>query len=68
MGAVLLKRCSQLYWQLDVMLLYGEFETKRALGPFHARQGFTVLEPGESTGVGYVLAGRSIGLGAGPGE
>lgn len=68
LGAALLKRCTQLYWQLDFMLLYGEFEVERALGPFYARQGFTVLEPGESTDVGYVLTGRPIGLGAGPGE
>jgi len=50
------------------MLLYGEFETQHALGPFYERQGFTVLEPGETTDVGYLLTGRTIGLGAGPGE
>ncbi|GAB7036121.1 hypothetical protein JCM4914_75820 [Streptomyces platensis subsp. malvinus] len=36
--------------------------------PFYERQGFTVLEPGESAYVGYVLTGRPIGMGAGPGE
>ncbi|MGG2463806.1 GNAT family N-acetyltransferase [Streptomyces sp. RGM 3693] len=68
MGAALLKRCAQLYWQLDFMLLFGEFEVERALGSFYARQGFTVLEPGESTDVGFLLTGRPISLGAGPGE
>ncbi|MFI1400542.1 GNAT family N-acetyltransferase [Streptomyces sp. NPDC020681] len=68
LGAALLKRCAQLYWQLDFMLLYGEFEIERALGPYYARQGFTVLEPGATTDVGFVLTGRPIGLGAGPGE
>ncbi|MGW7363112.1 GNAT family N-acetyltransferase [Streptomyces sp. NPDC054841] len=68
LGAALLKRCTQLYWQLDFMLLYGEFETSRALEPFYARQGFTVLKPGETTDIGYVLTGRLIGLGAGRGE
>ncbi|GGV03701.1 hypothetical protein GCM10010211_83700 [Streptomyces albospinus] len=68
LGAALLKRCTQLYWQLDFMLLYGEFESERALRPFYERQGFTVLEPGESTDVGYALTGRPIGLGAGPGD
>ncbi|WP_331762312.1 GNAT family N-acetyltransferase (plasmid) [Streptomyces sp. NBC_01527] len=67
-GAALLKRCAQVYWQLDFMLLYGEFEIERALGPYYARQGFTVLDPGETTDIGYVLTGRPIGLGAGPGE
>ncbi|MBT2510835.1 GNAT family N-acetyltransferase [Streptomyces sp. ISL-98] len=68
LGAALLKRCAQLYWQLDFMLLYGEFEIERALDPYYARQGFTVLDPGATTDVGVVLTGRPIGLGAGPGE
>lgn len=68
LGAVLLKRCVQLYWQLDSMTLYGQFDTDRALGPFYASSGFTVLPPGRTTDIGYVLTGRPIGLGAGPGE
>ncbi|MFB7453258.1 GNAT family N-acetyltransferase [Streptomyces sp. NPDC056194] len=67
-GGALLKRCMQVYWQLDFMFLYGGFETERALGPYYARQGFTILDPGETTDVGFVLTGRPIGLGAGPGE
>ncbi|MBT2423693.1 GNAT family N-acetyltransferase [Streptomyces sp. ISL-22] len=67
-GAALLKRCVQLYWQLDYMLLFGEFDTERELGPYYTRQGFTVLRPGETIDVGTVLAGVPIQLGAGPGE
>jgi N-acetylglutamate synthase-like GNAT family acetyltransferase len=33
-GAALLKRCVQVYWQLDYMLLFGEFETGRDLGAY----------------------------------
>ncbi|URN10973.1 hypothetical protein LUW77_00310 [Streptomyces radiopugnans] len=43
-------------------------DADRALGPFYARSGFTVLPPGRTTSIGYVLTGRPIGLGAGPGE
>lgn len=68
LGGALLKRCAQVYWQLDFMLLYGGFEIERALGPYYARHGFTVLNPGETTDVGFILTGRPIGLGAGPGE
>lgn len=67
-GGALLKRCAQLYWQLDFMFLYSGFETERALGPYYARHGFTVLNPGATTDVGTALTGRPIGLGAGPGE
>ncbi|MFH8736785.1 GNAT family N-acetyltransferase [Streptomyces sp. NPDC017964] len=67
-GGALLKRCSQVYRELDFVLLFGEFETERALGPYYESHGFTVLGPGETTDVGYVLTGRPIGLGAGPGE
>ncbi|MEU8708674.1 GNAT family N-acetyltransferase [Streptomyces sp. NPDC048565] len=67
-GGALLKRCTQVYWQLDFMLLFGEFEIERALGPYYSRHGFIVLEPGEITDVGFVLTGRPIGLGAAPGE
>ncbi|MDH2393379.1 GNAT family N-acetyltransferase [Streptomyces sp. HNM0663] len=67
-GGALLKRCIQVYWQLNFVLLYGGFEIERALGPYYARHGFTVLNPGETTDVGFVLTGRPIGLGAGPGE
>lgn len=68
LGGALLKRCAQMYWQLDFMLLYGGFEIERTLGPYYARRGFTVLGPGETTDVGFLLTGRPIGLGAGPGE
>jgi GNAT superfamily N-acetyltransferase len=68
LGAALLKRCGQVYWALDFMLLYGEFATERELGPYYRKQGFDVLDPGQTTDVGYVLTGRPIGLGAGPGE
>ncbi|WPO76236.1 GNAT family N-acetyltransferase [Streptomyces sp. KN37] len=67
-GAALLKRCVQLYWQLDYMLLFGGFETPRALGPYYTRQGFTVLRSGQTIDVGTLLAGVPIQLGAGPGE
>ena len=67
-GAALLKRCVQVYWQLDYMLLFGEFETGRDLRAYYTRQGFTVLRPGQSTDVGTMLAGVPVQLGAGPGE
>ncbi|MFE9647467.1 GNAT family N-acetyltransferase [Streptomyces sp. NPDC006365] len=67
-GAALLKRCVQVYWQLDFMLLFGGFETPRDLGPYYTRQGFTVLRPGQTIDVGTLLAGVPIQLGAGPGE
>jgi GNAT superfamily N-acetyltransferase len=67
-GVALLKRCAQVYWQLNFLFLYGGFEIERRLGPYYARQGFTILNPGETEDVGHVLTGRSIGLGAGPGE
>ncbi|MFB6772812.1 GNAT family N-acetyltransferase [Streptomyces sp. NPDC056337] len=67
-GAALLKRCVQVYWQLDYMLLFGEFETTRALGPYYTRQAFTVLEHGQTTDVGTLLCGVPMRLGAGPGE
>ena len=38
-STALLKRCVQIYWQLDYMLLFGEFETSRALGPYYERHG-----------------------------
>jgi GNAT superfamily N-acetyltransferase len=67
-GAALLKRCVQVYWQLDYMLLFGEFDTARDLGPYYTRQGFTVMRPGETIDVGTLLAGVPVQLGAGPGE
>ncbi|MFG3518315.1 GNAT family N-acetyltransferase [Streptomyces bobili] len=67
-GAALLNRCVQVYWQLDYMLLFGEFETGRDLGEYYTRQGFTVLRPGQAIDVGTLLAGVPIQLGAGPGE
>ncbi|MDN3249741.1 GNAT family N-acetyltransferase [Streptomyces sp. ZSW22] len=67
-GAALLKRCVQIYWQLDYHLLFGEFETERALGPYYARQGFSVLEPPQTIDIGTVLAGHPMHLGAHPGE
>ncbi|MEU5255151.1 GNAT family N-acetyltransferase [Streptomyces longwoodensis] len=66
-GATLLARCVQLYWQLDYMLLFGEFDTERALGPYYGRQGFTVLRPGQGIEVGTLLTGLPLHLGAGPG-
>lgn len=68
LGSALLKRCVQVYWALGFMLLYGEFAIERELGPYYHKQGFDVLDPGQTTDVGYVLTGRSIALGAGPGE
>ncbi|MEV0220380.1 GNAT family N-acetyltransferase [Streptomyces sp. NPDC050704] len=67
-GAALLKRCVQMYWQLDYMLLFGEFEAGRGLGAYYTRQGFTVLRPGQAIDVGTLLAGVPVQLGAGPGE
>ncbi|MFH8492288.1 hypothetical protein [Streptomyces longisporoflavus] len=46
----------------------GEFATERKLGPYYTRHGYSVLAPGQTTDVGYILTGRPIGLGAGPGE
>jgi GNAT superfamily N-acetyltransferase len=66
-GAALLARCAQLYRQLDYMLLFGEFDTERALGPYYRRQGFTVLRPGQGIDVGTLLTGVPLHLGAGPG-
>ncbi|MEU9979239.1 GNAT family N-acetyltransferase [Streptomyces sp. NPDC051014] len=66
-GAALLARCTQLYWQLEYTLLFGEFNTDRALGPYYRRQGFTVLRPGQSVDVGTLLTGVPFHLGAGPG-
>ncbi|MET9142036.1 GNAT family N-acetyltransferase [Streptomyces parvulus] len=67
-GAALLKRCVQVYWQLDCMLLFGEFETTRAPDPYYTRQGFTVPEHGQTHDVGTLLCGVPMRLGAGPGE
>ncbi|WP_251983041.1 hypothetical protein [Streptomyces violaceusniger] len=58
----------QVYWQLDYMLLFGEFDTGRDLEAYYTRQGFTVLRPGQAIDVGTLLAGVPIQLGAGPGE
>ncbi|MEU0820341.1 GNAT family N-acetyltransferase [Streptomyces mirabilis] len=66
-GAALIARCARVYWQLDYMLLFGEFDTTRALGPYYTRQGFSVLEPGQGIDVGTWLAGVPLYLGAGPG-
>ncbi|MFD5796441.1 GNAT family N-acetyltransferase [Streptomyces diastatochromogenes] len=67
-GAGLLNRWVQVYWQLDHVLLFGGFETPRALGPYYTRQGFTVLRPGQTIDVGTLLTGVPIDLGSGPGE
>jgi GNAT superfamily N-acetyltransferase len=66
-GAALIARCIQLYWQLDYTLLFGEFDTTRALGPYYTRQGFSVVKPGQSIDVGTLLADIPLHLGAGPG-
>ncbi|MCX5097540.1 GNAT family N-acetyltransferase [Streptomyces sp. NBC_00365] len=66
-GAALLARCVQVYWQLKYTLLFGEFDTERALGPYYRRQGFTVLRPGQGIDVGTLLTGVPLHLGAGPG-
>ncbi|MGW4912511.1 hypothetical protein [Streptomyces sp. NPDC004270] len=66
-GAVLLVRCVQAYWQLDYTRLFGEFGTEHALGPYCTRQGFTVLRPGQGIDVGTLLTGMPLHLGAGPG-
>jgi GNAT superfamily N-acetyltransferase len=67
-STALLKRCVQIYWQLDYMLLFGEFETCRMLGPYYWRHGFTVLDPQDTIDVGTLLTGVPMRLGAGPGE
>ncbi len=67
-GAAPLKRCVQVYWQLDYMLLFGGFETERELGLYYMRQGLTVLRPGQTADVGTLLAGVPLQLGSGPGE
>ncbi|MFD7667807.1 GNAT family N-acetyltransferase [Streptomyces sp. NPDC059788] len=67
-ATALLKRCVQIHWQLDYLLLFGEFETRRGLGPYYERRGFTVLAPGGMLDIGTVLAGTPMRLGAQPGE
>ncbi|MGW3956031.1 GNAT family N-acetyltransferase [Streptomyces sp. NPDC004752] len=67
-GAALLKQCAQLHWQMNYLMLFGEFETQRGLGPYYARQGFSVLESGQTVDVGEVLAGVPMHLGSRPGE
>lgn len=67
-GAALLKRCVQIHWQLDYHMLFGEFETQRALGPYYARQGFSILDPEQTIDVGTVLAGFPMQMGSEPGE
>lgn len=66
-GAALIARCVQVYWQLDYTLLFGEFDTTRALGPYYTRQGFSVLRPRQGIDVGTLLTGVPLHLGAGPG-
>lgn len=66
-GAALIARCVQVYWQLDYTLLFGEFDTTRTLGPYYTRQGFSVLRPGQGIDVGTLLTGVPLHLGAGPG-
>ncbi|MFI0515786.1 GNAT family N-acetyltransferase [Streptomyces sp. WSLK1-5] len=66
-GAALLERCVQVYWQLDYTLLFGEFDTERDLGPYYTRQGFSVLGSGQTINVGSLLTGSPLHLGAGPG-
>ncbi|MFI2765476.1 hypothetical protein ACH5A3_42820 [Streptomyces echinatus] len=56
-----------MYWQLDYTLLFGEFGTQRSLGPYYNRQGYTVLQPGQSIDIGTLLTGMPLHLGAGPG-
>ncbi|MET8405946.1 GNAT family N-acetyltransferase [Streptomyces sp900116325] len=66
-GSALLKRCVQLYGQLDYTLLFGEFDTGRDLGPYYTQQGFAVLRPGQAVDVGTLLTGVPLHIGAGPG-
>ncbi|MFJ5273825.1 GNAT family N-acetyltransferase [Streptomyces sp. NPDC088358] len=61
-STALLKRCVQIYWQLDYTLIFGEFETFRALGPYCQRHGFTVLEPHDTIDVGTLLTGIPMRL------
>jgi predicted N-acetyltransferase YhbS len=68
LGTALLKRGLQLYWQLDFRLVYGEFTTGSGLETYYRRHGFTVMEEGEQTDVGYILTGRPVLLGADAGE
>ncbi|CCK24404.1 hypothetical protein BN159_8480 [Streptomyces davaonensis JCM 4913] len=67
-GTAVLKRCVQVYRQLDYILLFSGFETSRALGPYDERRGFTVLGSRDTIDVGTVLTGVPMRLGAGPGE
>ncbi|MEU9221049.1 hypothetical protein AB0D47_31480 [Streptomyces sp. NPDC048376] len=66
--AALLKRCVQIYWQLDYHSVFGQFEMQCALGPYQAREVFSVLEPPQTIDVGTVLAGHPMRLGVHPGE
>ncbi|WP_202919859.1 hypothetical protein [Streptomyces adustus] len=50
------------------MLLFGEFETFRALGPYYQRHGFTVLDSQDTIDVGTLLTGMPMRLGGGAGQ
>ncbi|WP_439681520.1 GNAT family N-acetyltransferase [Embleya sp. MST-111070] len=45
-GTALLRAVRHVYVTLGFRLVYGQFETARALGPFYAARGFEVLAPG----------------------
>jgi hypothetical protein len=66
-GAALLGICLQLYFQLDYLLAYGQFQTNSGLETYYHRRGFDVLGPGEGISLGKRLT-IPIGLSPESGE
>lgn len=67
LGTKLLKRCTQLYFQLGYQLAYGQFDTARNLGSFYTDRGFTLLDSRESISLEERLT-LPITIGADTGE
>lgn len=67
-GAALLRRCGDVYWQCEYLVLFGQFSADRGgLAAFYGHQGFTLVREGDALDLGVVF-GRPVSLGAGPGE
>lgn len=66
-GAALLRRCLQLYFQLGYYVAYGQFTDGSGLETYYTRQGFEVLREGEGLDLTMSL-GLPFGIQAEPGE
>ncbi|MET9513187.1 GNAT family N-acetyltransferase [Streptomyces flavidovirens] len=53
LGAALLKRCAQLYWQLDFMLLYGSSRSNGASVPITRVRGSPCWSRGRPPTLGF---------------